>query len=223
MTTDHDKLFTDLHQNFGTDYPDPRISAMAELAERDSAVLERVIADLDSKEEKVHGASCMVLAEIGPPAARAVPSLIRLAPRAGDPGPVAYALGALGDGKKKVLSALVRLLDDSRNWVRSSAINALGSLHPSAKEVVPALARMLDRWKPPWENQKVEFDPDVDDFMDAIAVIGTYGESADSALQVLDRLVEQEIDPRDRDAQETRFMLQATIAKIRGESPPSFW
>lgn len=221
--SDLDRLFEDLHRQFGNEYPDPRVSAIAERAERDEAVLDRVIVDLDSELEKVYGASCTVLAEIGPSAERALPGLLRLASRAGDPSHVAYALGALGNGKKKVLSALLQLLDDPRNWVRSAAINALGSLDPPAEKVVPGLTRFLDRWRPPWENSKVEFDPDVDDFADAVAVIGTYGESAASALPVLERLVARDAGDGDEDAQMTRYMLQTTIAKIRGEPRPSYW
>ncbi len=224
MLNDLDQLFAALHQSFGKEYPDPRVTAVAERAARNEAVLDRVIGDLGSEQEKVYGASCTVLAEIGPPAARAVSRLLRLISRADDPSHVAYALGALGDGKKKVLSALLRLLDDKRNWVRSSAINALGSLNPPAGKVVPGLSRFLDRWQPPWEDpHKVEFDPDVDDFSDAVAVIGTYGESAASALPVLERLAAQDAGDQDEDVRMTRFMLQATIAKIRGEPPPSYW
>ncbi len=223
MVNDLDRLFKALHRNFGKEYPDPRVTAIAKRAVRDEAVLDRVIADLGSNQEKVYGASCTVLAEIGPPAARAVSKLLRLVSRADDPSHVAYALGALGDSKKKVLSALLRLLDDKRNWVRSSAINALGSLNPPAGKVVPGLTRFLDRWQPPWENHKVEFDPDVDDFGDAVAVIGSYGENAASALSVLERLAAQDVDDQDDGVRQTRFLLQATIARIRGEPPPSFW
>ena len=223
MRNDLDKLFEALHQNFGQEYPDSRVQAVAELAQRDGAVLDRVIADLGSDDEKVYGASCMVLADVGPAAARAVPGLLRLVSRADDPGPVAYALGALGDSKKKVLSALLGLLEDKRNWVRSSAINALGSLHPAAEKAVPGLARFLDRWQPPWKDSEVEFDPDVDDFVDAIAVVATYGENAASALPVLERLAKQDVEGQDGESLETRFLLEATIAKIRGEAPPSFW
>ncbi len=39
MISDLDQLFEALHRNFGTEYPDPRVTAIAERATRDEAVL----------------------------------------------------------------------------------------------------------------------------------------------------------------------------------------
>ncbi len=81
-----DDLFEALHQHFGSQSRDPRARANPERAQRDEAVLDRVIAGLDSDDETARGASCLVLAEVGPPAAWAVPNLLRLAARMDWPG-----------------------------------------------------------------------------------------------------------------------------------------
>ena len=217
-----DDLFEALYRHYGTYWPDPRARAIAEHAKRDAAVLNRVIAGLDSDDDTVRDASCMVLTGVGPTGARAVPKLLELASRVAEPGLVAAALGELSDGDEKVVAVLLRILDDKRNWIRSSAIRALGGLRAAPEQVVPALAGFLDRWQPPWQNAKFEFDPDYDDFDDALAALAAYGESASEALPVLTRLFEN-IDEEDYEARGRRFELEVTIAKIRGEPPPDPW
>ncbi len=216
-----DDLFETLYRHFGSYWPDPRARAIAKLAIRDPAVLERVIAGLDSSDETVRDASCMVLTGVGPAAVRAVPKLIRLASRVDDPQLVVSALGEIGDNGEKVTALLLRTLDDERNWVRSAAIRALGARRAAPDAVVPALAGFLDRWRPPWEDRKIEFDPDFDDFDDALTALGNYRERADAALPVLKRLFAREIDEADGEAREQRFQLEVAIAKIRSEPLPS--
>ncbi len=215
-----DDLFEALYRRLGTYWPDPRARAIAEHAKHDEAVLDRVIAGLDSDDQTVRQASCTVLTAVGPAAARAVPKLLELADNADDPALVVSALGELGDNDEKVVSVLLRTLDDERNWIRSSAISALGGLRAAPDLVVPALAGFLESWRPPWEDRKVEFDPDFDDFDDAIEVLGGYRQRAAAALPVLERLLERQRQEDDYETREQRFQLEVAIARIRGEKPP---
>lgn len=98
-----------------------------------------------SKSDQGKSSAIMLLAEIGPEAAAAIPLLQRLA---SDPNPlirncVAFALGSMGPAALESRAQLLELLQDKDSPTRICAATALGKLGPKAWSVAPALAKCL--------------------------------------------------------------------------------
>jgi HEAT repeat protein len=96
-------------------------------------VTDAMIEAMDDPKSGLSGFAVSIIAEIGPPAAKAVPSLIRML---GDPSDGArygsvLALGALGPTAKAALPQLSKLLTDSNEHVRFEAKGVIEQLSKS--------------------------------------------------------------------------------------------
>ena len=109
--------------------------------------------------------SCMVLAEIGPDAAEAVPALGEVLTSSQRPEvrrEAALALGSIGPASKQALPALIEALGDKDAMVVSGAAFALGRIGPDAKPAEASLAKsaaspdLLLKMVATWAMAKIE-------------------------------------------------------------------
>ena len=92
---------------------------------------------------------CECLAEMGPTAAPAVPALIGVLRRGGNPMSAARALGRIGPAAKEAVPALCECLKEKLSYgLRTEAAEALGRIGPAAGPAIPALKKLLrdDFW-----------------------------------------------------------------------------
>jgi HEAT repeat protein/outer membrane protein assembly factor BamB len=111
-----------------------------------AVAVEELTAAMTDARPLVRHAALSILAEIGPPAASAVPKLIELV---GHDEPetcrlAAAALGPVGDASEAVVAVLTGALDDPDPKVRDAATTTLAQLARAASNVLPALLALLD-------------------------------------------------------------------------------
>ena len=104
----------------------------------------RLIAALQYETLRAHVAH--ILGQIGPPAAPAVPALVKVL---ADPDPnvrtaAEFALGKIGPGAKEAVPALVQLVKEPEKSSAHAAVYALGSIGPDAAAAEPALVELID-------------------------------------------------------------------------------
>jgi HEAT repeat protein len=143
--------------------PAVRTGALHLLAEIGKPAVPSLIQAL--KQEKAALWACLVLAEIGPDAADAVPALadaVRADTRPEIRREAALALGAIGPASAKAVRVLTERLVDADSSVSSSAAYALGRIGPEAKAAVPALRKGVESSDPfvqtisAWSLAKIE-------------------------------------------------------------------
>ena len=99
------------------------------------------------KEESAGKYACLVLADLGPDAAEAVPALVEKLKTEKRPvfrRDVIFALGQIGPAASPAAPALVEALDDPTTAIQLTAAYALGLIGPEAKAAVPALEKQLE-------------------------------------------------------------------------------
>jgi HEAT repeat protein len=117
------------------------------IGNEDEATIKALIDALADPDRNVRYCSIVAIETIGPAAAAAVPSLIRLLKDSNDEGirkAAARTLGAIGAAAKAAIPTLIEALDDKDLYVRFSAAHALGRIGPEAKAAVPALRKALE-------------------------------------------------------------------------------
>ena len=110
-----------------------------------------------------HGHIILILADIGPPAERAVPAVLRDL-HASNPirrGNALYALGRIGAAPELVVTNAAVVLGDPDPYVRRQAARSLESFGAEARSSVPALVEALQKWSlQPAYPRRFERDPD---------------------------------------------------------------
>ena len=97
------------------------------------------------KEENARYSAALVISELGPSAAAAVPALIGALKRESSPETereLLLALAAVGADAKDAVPLLIHKLSDTSPLVRRPAILALGRIGSAAKSALPALAKL---------------------------------------------------------------------------------
>ncbi len=115
--------------------------AMSELGDRGPSEksIDALISALE--ENRNPGQAALVLGKFGTAAARAIPSLLARLDDRNAGANVIQALGLIGSGDERTVSALRRVVADDRSPHRSMAAAALGSLH--AADALPELRHAL--------------------------------------------------------------------------------
>ncbi len=125
--------------------------ALLQLGEDSKGALAPLVAALDSDTyPKVAWYAAGALGAIGPPAAEAVPALIKaLGDKDGSVrATAAEALGKIGPAASKAAPALLTALRDQAPLVRETAARSLVNIRAPAEELVPALTKLLDDESP---------------------------------------------------------------------------
>jgi HEAT repeat protein len=129
--------------------PATRAGALNALAEVGKPAVPALVQSL--KDEKATYWVCLILGEIGPDAAEAVPALVEVLKADQRPEvrrEAVLALAAIGPAAAGAVPPLVEALADKDTAIGASAAYALGCVGPQAKEALPALAKSLENADP---------------------------------------------------------------------------
>jgi HEAT repeat protein len=124
--------------------PEVRMEAMHAMAEVGKPVVPQLIEAVKKDGSGLY--ACLVLAEIGPDAAEAVPALtekVKSEKRPEIRREAISALGAIGPAAAPAVPTLAEALGDPSLAVQLSAAFALGRIGPPAKPATPALVKAL--------------------------------------------------------------------------------
>lgn len=114
------------------------------LAKLGPAAVPHLTALLRSRKLHVRGSAVFALGELGPPAADAVPEILKtLTDKAPARTYAVAALGQIASNAKLAVPALIRMLSDEDNEVRRAAVKSLGQFGPAAAKAVPKLIPLL--------------------------------------------------------------------------------
>ncbi len=122
-----------------------RIWVMHAMAEAGKAAVPGLIEAL--KDDRTAYWACLVLSEIGPDAAEAVPGLADLAKNHKQPDvcrEAVLALAAIGPGAAATVPDLSAVLDDEDTLLDGPAVFALGSIGPKAKPAEEKIRKLAD-------------------------------------------------------------------------------
>ena len=119
------------------------IEALRRVARNTKAYLPRIIKGLDNSSDRSNLIS--ILAELGPDAVSAIPSLIKMLrdQEAGDGVP--FSLGRIGP---EAIPPLMKAMRDRDLLIRSRAIRALGYMGDNAKQFIPMFIGFLSNGSP---------------------------------------------------------------------------
>lgn len=171
--------------------PSVRTAALHLLAEAGKAAVPALIQAM--KNEKAGFWACLVLAEIGPDAADAVPALTEALATSQRPEmrrEAVLALASIGPASMGAVPVLTGLLTDPDISVSSGAAYALGSVGPAAKTSVPTLSKSAEGSDPflqavsVWALAKIE-PKDNARKEKAVAVLTAALKSPDSRLRAV--------------------------------------
>ena len=121
------------------------LRALNSLADRGEAIVPAMILALG--DERTEYWALLVVQEIGPAAAAAVPAVEKLLGNKAEPElrmEAAMTLGKIGEASASAMPTLISLLEDPEKGVRHAVVFALGSIGPAAKPAVPKLRGNLD-------------------------------------------------------------------------------
>jgi HEAT repeat protein len=130
--------------------PPVRIQVMRAMAEEGKRVVPALIEALGN--EKAAYWACLVLSDIGPDAAEAVPALVKLFQASPQPEvcrEAVLALAAIGPAAADAVPALMGVLDDEDTLLDLPAVYALGAIGPKAKAAEAKLKKLSEDEKSP--------------------------------------------------------------------------
>jgi HEAT repeat protein len=152
--------------------PEKYIAGMGPAGPEDVPALAKA---LNHDDARVRIEAAEDLALVGPPAAPAVPALLRICREAADPllrVQAAQAVASIDPKNEAALSLLVGAVKDRADKVRKRAAESLGDLGPGAVSAVPALVEAVK-------------DPDPGVSWAAVDALGQVGPDAEAAVPAL--------------------------------------
>ncbi|NQU21814.1 MAG: HEAT repeat domain-containing protein [Candidatus Nealsonbacteria bacterium] len=206
--------------------PNVRLHVMSALADRGAEVVEGLIKAL-ADEEARHWA-CVVLTEIGPDAADAVPALVKLLETEKDTNHLdlrreaILALAAIGPKAAPAVPELTAALDCVKRINSGAAAYALGSIGPEAKTAEAKLKELADAEDSPQMLQTVclwalaKINPDDEEF--AKAAVPRLIEALKAPDQMVRETAAQALIDLDPDPEITRPLFDKLMEEASPEA-----